>query len=624
MMKNFHGSKRAQMGVTIAESLVTLGIFSLILVGTAHLSKNQETDERISGASEHFRMVSDAVRLNVKHNRAAIMAQASPGVAALIPVSQLIADNYLPSGFNANNLYNHRLCALVIEPSPGVLNTLVVAEGGLALDDVSLSHFSAQIGSGGGGLFSTNSTTLIGAGGGWKTPLSSYHNIPNHLGARCDGTSGRVQIAQGSPVLAQWMDPVDEADPGYLNRTNDPINPDVNAMGTNIDMGGHRIGGLKTVTIGSPCGSDVASGELASGPRGEVTSCVSGTWTAAGLPYWGAPSTTFGSLPACNASNVGETRVVSDINSIFTCTGIRWDVSVNASGDLSLPAHLRVEGSAHVGQNLDVSGLSSFNGSTIFRGNVNTFSQLNANAGMEIGANYPIKGLGELNIDAGNNLYLRPNVAGGQVVIGGSGGNGNLTAKGYIQSEGSVISNESLSVGEFIRIDKVVNVGDYCSPNGLMGRSTSGSVLACESGVWRTHGFRPVYSKKYSGLVTGDGWTYMGYSPSAEYHWCKSFNVPMTGGGFVVFSFYNRLSCSTVHNDCFTGVVIRDTVNPQLSVTTRHVKNPASGETSETTTFYNEFTSGTKTYQLCALTSWLSGSRPPTPFVSYSITAFKK
>lgn len=67
---------------------------------------------------------------------------------------------------------------------------------------------------------------------------------------------------------------------------------------------------------------------------------------------------------------------------------------------------------------------------------------------------------------------------------------------------------------------------------------------------------RPFYAVKFSGPINNDGWTYRGYGPTTEWHWCKDFNIDVGTGGFVVFSLYNRLTCSSAYKDCFTGAVI--------------------------------------------------------------------
>lgn len=414
------------MGITLVESIATLGIMSAVAVGTVVLSNEYTQDTRTAGAAEHMRIVAEATRAYVRDNRATVLGQASATSPALITVAMLRTSGYLPGGFSPTNAYDQTLCALVVEPTAGTLNTLVVAEGGRALDNVSLAHFSSMMGAGGGGRFSTSPTTIQGAGGGWSMPIGSLDNRANNAGRRCNGTTaGRVQIAIGTPVYAQWMDANDTADPGFLSRNVVPGNPGANTMQTNIDMGGNRITNLGNYVAGAACPAGTADGELGVGSRNEVLSCSGGSWARQGAAYWGTNVTTYAGLPACNASNMGETRRVTSITGLFVCNGLRWDVALNESNNFSLPQHLQVTGNARI------------NGAADFYGTTTARATFNANEGIEIAAGKTINNPGRLHIEAGENLYLKPWSASGQVIVGGGGGNGSLTATGRVTANGS-------------------------------------------------------------------------------------------------------------------------------------------------------------------------------------------
>ncbi|MFM4429394.1 shufflon system plasmid conjugative transfer pilus tip adhesin PilV, partial [Klebsiella pneumoniae] len=42
--------------------------------------------------------------------------------------------------------------------------------------------------------------------------------------------------------------------------------------------------------------------------------------------------------------------------------------------------------------------------------------------------------------------------------------------------------------GEYLQLEKTATAGASCSPNGLVGRDSTGAILSCQSGVWRTIG----------------------------------------------------------------------------------------------------------------------------------------
>lgn len=53
---------------------------------------------------------------------------------------------------------------------------------------------------------------------------------------------------------------------------------------------------------------------------------------------------------------------------------------------------------------------------------------------------------------------------------------------GYIQSTGRITSDE------YVQINGIAVSGAACSPNGLIGRSSAGDMLSCQSGVWGSGG----------------------------------------------------------------------------------------------------------------------------------------
>lgn len=53
---------------------------------------------------------------------------------------------------------------------------------------------------------------------------------------------------------------------------------------------------------------------------------------------------------------------------------------------------------------------------------------------------------------------------------------------------GSVRADGRLSTGEVLQLDRVNIANTACSQNGLISRDANGSILACESGMWRANG----------------------------------------------------------------------------------------------------------------------------------------
>lgn len=91
----------------------------------------------------------------------------------------------------------------------------------------------------------------------------------------------------------------------------------------------------------------------------------------------------------------------------------------------------------------------------------------------------------------GGGLTTTDVYANGTVGLGSGGGlsayinsSGNVFASNNITG-GSVTSNGRLTAGEFVQVNGVANEGSGCSPNGLIGRDSTGAMLSCQSGAWR-------------------------------------------------------------------------------------------------------------------------------------------
>ncbi|EHH9805242.1 shufflon system plasmid conjugative transfer pilus tip adhesin PilV [Escherichia coli] len=121
--------------------------------------------------------------------------------------------------------------------------------------------------------------------------------------------------------------------------------------------------------------------------------------------------------------------------------------------------------------------------------------------------------------DVTSNRWLHPN--GGGFTMTDSQwiravNNKGITTEGELKggkvSGGTVRSEGRLSTGEYLQLDKTATAGTSCSPDGLVGRDSTGAILSCQSGVWRTSGSsNGSYSNlgshrgSFSGRNTGSG-----------------------------------------------------------------------------------------------------------------------
>ncbi|MCS1056213.1 shufflon system plasmid conjugative transfer pilus tip adhesin PilV [Escherichia coli] len=97
--------------------------------------------------------------------------------------------------------------------------------------------------------------------------------------------------------------------------------------------------------------------------------------------------------------------------------------------------------------------------------------------------------------DVTSNRWLHPN--GGGFTMTDSQwiravNNKGITTEGELKggkvSGGTVRSEGRLSTGEYLQLDKTATAGTSCSPDGLVGRDSTGAILSCQSGVWKNAG----------------------------------------------------------------------------------------------------------------------------------------
>ncbi|EEQ0866485.1 shufflon protein [Escherichia coli] len=97
--------------------------------------------------------------------------------------------------------------------------------------------------------------------------------------------------------------------------------------------------------------------------------------------------------------------------------------------------------------------------------------------------------------DVTSNRWLHPN--GGGFTMTDSEwiravNNKGITTEGELKggkvSGGTVRSEGRLSTGEYLQLDKTATAGTSCSPDGLVGRDSTGAILSCQSGTWQKNG----------------------------------------------------------------------------------------------------------------------------------------
>ena len=348
---------KKQAGVTLLEVVIALGIMSVVVAGTAALIDRSSADTRAAVAAQQLRTVGDAANAYIKDNYIAVMANATATQPALIRVSDLVAGGYLTAGATPANAYQQNQCVLVLEPIANNLTALVVTEGGTTIDDITLGGLAGLIGAAGGGVYSTDTTTVRGAMGGWSLATGNYANA-NNLNQHCDGTAGAVSFAAGHPAEALWF-ANGNITSGFLYRAAVPGHPELNQMDTPLQMGAGTV-----QTSGGAC-TATDLGKLARDASGKVLMCDGSNWKQQGSAFWGDPvqrvtdpdgtgPITGLSTTTCNASLAGQVRMVLQ-NAAgttltpprdYACDGSSWNsVGIDDQGLLLIPG-IVTEGAA--------------------------------------------------------------------------------------------------------------------------------------------------------------------------------------------------------------------------------------------------------------------------------------
>ncbi|MDP3310470.1 MAG: shufflon system plasmid conjugative transfer pilus tip adhesin PilV, partial [Polaromonas sp.] len=334
--RNLRGAKRnsaglaRQAGITLVEVVASLAIIAAASVGLVVMSDTYAEDAKASVTAGQLRSFGKAAQSYIKDNYAAVQAVATDTAPAMVDAATLVAAGALPSDFATRNSFGQTMCVLVLEPTAGRLQALVVSEGGRSIDDLSLGGIASMIGGSGGAVYDADPAVIRGASGGWQVPAAAFDDRTNNIGRRCDGTVGNVRLAAGTPVMALWFEN-GATSTAFLSRDAVPGRPELNEMNTPLVLNSIQV-------VGDAC---TRLGAVARSAAGGVLSCQSGQWKAQGSSFWDDPVATFADLPSCAAASVGQTRVamtstVGPGPRVFTCNGTSWvALAVDDSGNLS-------------------------------------------------------------------------------------------------------------------------------------------------------------------------------------------------------------------------------------------------------------------------------------------------
>lgn len=313
--KNPFMSRRRQLGYTLIEVLMSVGLGSLILASGTKFLMDRVDDVKDQSTAQYQSMFAEASERYVRNNFPAIVSgltQNGPPVAISLPTIRTAG--YAHSGLTDRNPYNQTPCLVVrrlTDTATGGprLEALVTTEGGNSIPERRVPFVAAQSGAVGGFVPSTAPTTAQGAYGVWQTSITPYTSTS------CSGTPVAAnRLASGLFFDVSSAGGVNPDD--VLHRVVVAGRPDLNTMNTNLNMGGFSIANANDIT---------ATGTV----RGGIVQATSeaGTYAQTTLRTWG--------LHGAGAIWV-EPAPGTNLNLFDTAGGTNFTLNNNASSTLNL------------------------------------------------------------------------------------------------------------------------------------------------------------------------------------------------------------------------------------------------------------------------------------------------
>ncbi|SMB28021.1 protein of unknown function [Sterolibacterium denitrificans] len=252
-MRQNHRSN--QTGIALLEVLVSLFLLGIIITGAVSMVDNHLEKTRTAATVQQMQIFAKGVKDFVKDNYTHLVK----GGGTLIPASatqpavltvatlqntpnpitgQVSATRYLPIGFQDKNSYQQTLCALVLQPKPNELYTLIVTEsldaGAKAINDIDLSLLAASLGAAGGGIYAKDENLAKGTLGKWEFNLTTDQvgRYFKNAQTNCAGQARPIKLEKGHPLMALWF--AEDTSSAFLYRDEVPGHPELNTMQTDL------------------------------------------------------------------------------------------------------------------------------------------------------------------------------------------------------------------------------------------------------------------------------------------------------------------------------------------------------------------------------------------------------
>jgi len=221
-------------GLTIVGAILVVLLIPLSLWATE--------EYRMNVAAGQANTVQKAVNRYIADQQAAIAAGSSASSAFTLTVPMLVTAGYLPSGFSSTNAYTATYRTLIFQPTANKFHTMTFMSGGATLTLSQARKLANYIGAAGGYI---QSGVAKGALGSWQENLSAF---------------GGYNPGDGSVVIAGFYSNGALVN-DYLYRHSVAGHPELNTMGTALNMGGNDINSANNVNANNGNFSQTVNGQ---------------------------------------------------------------------------------------------------------------------------------------------------------------------------------------------------------------------------------------------------------------------------------------------------------------------------------------------------------------------------
>lgn len=232
MIKQFF--KKKSSALTLSETICVLIIILMCMPIFANMIERSLIATQQEVAANHINTVNKAVGEYIKAHFVSLLETTNKTEGLTLTVSDLVAEDLLPEGFNPINVWRQAYLIYIRQPINDELQGITLTTGGFNGDKkfngVTIPGTAILVG-GAGGYIPTGvipgqtNSMLIGSHYGWKINLTNF-NIPS---------PGKGHIG----TLSSFD--VSELKQDFLYRIKVPGQLDLNAMQTELDMTDHSI-----------------------------------------------------------------------------------------------------------------------------------------------------------------------------------------------------------------------------------------------------------------------------------------------------------------------------------------------------------------------------------------------